>query len=89
MQRASRDIWPARAGLSGAACDPESTFATVQLRTTRTKGCLSRQTALTMVFRPCQSAQKRWRRLDGPGRLAEAVRGVRFVDGEPDIQDAA
>jgi putative transposase len=67
----------------------ESTFATVRLRTTRTKGCLSRRTALTMVFRLCQSAQRRWRRLDGPARLAEVVRGVRFVDGEGHIQDAA
>lgn len=67
----------------------ESTFATVRLRTTKTKGCLSRRTALTMVFRLCHSAQRRWRRLDGPARLAEVIRGVRFVDGEPHIQDAA
>jgi putative transposase len=67
----------------------ESTFATVRLRTTKTKGCLSRRTALTMVFRLCLSAQRRWRRLDGPTRLGDVVRGVRFVDGEPDIQDAA
>ena len=67
----------------------ESTFATVRLRTTKTKGCLSRRTALTMVFRLCQSAQRRWRRLDGPARLTEVVRGVRFVDGEGHIQDAA
>jgi transposase-like protein len=67
----------------------ESTFATVRLRTTKTKGCLSRRTALTMVFRLCLSAQRRWRRLDGPTRLGEVVRGVRFVDGEPRIQDAA
>jgi putative transposase len=70
--------------------DPvESTFATVRLRTTKTKACLSRRTALTMVFRLCQSAERRWRRLDGPARLAEVVRGVRFVDGEQHIQDAA
>ena len=67
----------------------ESTFATVRLRTTRTKGCLSRRTALTMVFRLCRSAQQRWRRLDGPARLGEVVRGVRFVDGERQVQDAA
>ena len=67
----------------------ESTFATVRLRTTKTKGCLSRRTALTMVFRLCQSAQRRWRRLDGPTRLAEVVRGIRFVDGESHFQDAA
>jgi putative transposase len=67
----------------------ESTFATVRLRTTKTKGCLSRRTALAMVFRLCQSAQRRWRRLDGPNRLGEVVLGVRFVDGEPELQDAA
>ena len=42
-----------------------------------------------MVFRLCQSAQRRWRRLDGPTRLAEVVRGIRFVDGESHFQDAA
>jgi putative transposase len=67
----------------------ESTFATVRLRTTKTKGCLSRRTALTMVFRLCQSAERRWRRLDGPARLAEVARGARFVDGKQHIQDAA
>ena len=37
----------------------ESTFATVRLRTTKTKGCRSRMTALTMVFKLCQSASKK------------------------------
>ncbi len=37
----------------------ESTFATVRLRTTKTKGCPGRKTALTMVFKLCQSASKR------------------------------
>ena len=67
----------------------ESTFATVRLRTDKTKGCLSRATALAMVFKLARSAQRRWRRLDGPTRLGEVVRGVRFVDGEPHLQDAA
>jgi putative transposase len=60
----------------------ESTFATVRLRTTKTKGCLSRDTALAMVFKLAQSAERHWRRLNGPDRLAEIVRGVRFHDGE-------
>jgi hypothetical protein len=42
-----------------------------------------------MVFRLCHSAERRWRRLDGPARLAEVVPGVHFVDGEQHIQDAA
>ena len=29
----------------------ESTFATIRLRTAKTRGCLSRNTALTMVFK--------------------------------------
>ena len=42
----------------------ESTFATVRLRTYRTKGCLSRKTAMAMVFKLCQGASKKWRRLN-------------------------
>jgi transposase-like protein len=61
----------------------ESTFATVRLRTDKTKGCLSRQTALAMVFKLAQSAERHWRRLDGSERLAQVIEGVRFRDGEP------
>ena len=61
----------------------ESTFATVRLRTDKTKGCLSRQTALAMVFKLAKSAERRWRRLDGTERLAQVIAGVRFRDGEP------
>ena len=61
----------------------ESTFATVRLRTDKTKGCLSRQTALAMVFKLAKSAERSWRRLDGSDRLAQVIQGVRFRDGEP------
>jgi putative transposase len=61
----------------------ESTFATVRLRTDKTKGCLSRATALAMVFKLARSAERQWRRLNGSERLAEVVQGVRFRDGEP------
>ena len=67
----------------------ESTFATVRLRTTKTKGCLSRMTALTMVFKLCQSAGKKWRRLDGSHQIAEIIRGVKFKDGEKLAERAA
>ena len=51
----------------------ESTFATVRLRTTKTKGCLSRNTALTMTFKLILSAKRKWRKLDGsvPIRLMQ------------------
>ena len=59
----------------------ESTFATVRLRTTRTKGSGSRKTCLTMVFKLCQSAQKTWRKLKGSALLPEVISGVQFADG--------
>ena len=46
----------------------ESTFATVRQRTVKTKGCLSRKTALAMTFKLILSARRKWRRLDGSGR---------------------
>ena len=61
----------------------ESTFATVRLRTDRTKGYLSRETALAMVYKLAKSAERSWRRLDGSQRLAQVIQGVRFRDGEP------
>ena len=67
----------------------ESTFATVRHRTSKTKGCLSRKTAMTMVFKLCQSASKKWRRLDGSHQLAEIIKGVKFKDGEKPIERAA
>ncbi len=67
----------------------ESTFATVRLRTYRTKGCLSRKTAMAMVFKLCQCAQRKWRKLDGSNQLAEIIRGVKFVDGEHQGRAAA
>jgi len=63
----------------------ESTFATVKLRTAKTRGCLSRATALTMVFELCRVAEKNWRRLDGPARFAQVIQGVEFVNGEEKI----
>ncbi len=60
----------------------ESTFATVRLRTRRTKGCGSRIACLTMVFRLTQCAEQHWRALNGSTLLADVIRGVQFVDGE-------
>lgn len=59
----------------------ESTFATVRLRTAKTRGCVSRTTILTMVFRLGLSAEKGWRKLRGFRRLAEVINGVKFING--------
>jgi transposase-like protein len=65
----------------------ESTFATIRLRHRRTKGSGSRRASLAMMFKLAQSAQKRWRRLNGHERLLPLMEGKTFVNGE--LQDAA
>jgi transposase-like protein len=60
----------------------ESTFATVRLRHRRTKGNGSRNACLAMVFKLTESAQKRWRRLNGHELIQDVVAGVTFTDGE-------
>ena len=59
----------------------ESTFATVRLRTVKTKGSGSRAACLTMVFKLMESASRGWRLLNGSPFLKEVLAGVRFVDG--------
>jgi putative transposase len=67
----------------------ESTFATVRLRTDKTRGCLSRVTMLAMVFKLYQSAAKRWHRLRAAHYLPEVMHGILFKDGLRVEQDAA
>ena len=59
----------------------ESTFATVRLRTKRTKGSGSRIACLTMVYKLMQSASRKWRLLNGTQVLVEVLRGTIFIDG--------
>ena len=60
----------------------ESTFATVRLRTDKTRNCVSRNTIFAMVFKLVQTAQKRWYRLRGFELLADVIEGVKFINGE-------
>jgi hypothetical protein len=50
-------------------------------RTIRSKGCLSNRTALAMVFKLVEAAQKTWRRLDGNNQLPKLILGVKFANG--------
>ena len=65
----------------------ESTFATIRLRHRRTKGSGTRRASLAMMFKLAQSAQKKWRRLNGPQQIVLLLQGRKFVDGV--LQDAA
>ncbi|MGH9932923.1 MAG: transposase, partial [Pyrinomonadaceae bacterium] len=56
----------------------ESTFATVRLRTTKTRGCVSRAGILAMVFKLTKTAEQNWRTLKGYALLAQVIEGVRF-----------
>jgi transposase-like protein len=49
----------------------ESAFATIRLRTVKTRNCLSVKTALTLVHQLAMSAKKHWRRLWGFEQLAD------------------
>ena len=59
----------------------ESTFATIRLRTRKTRNCVSARSGLSLMHQLAMSAQKRWRRLRGFRQLADVVAGVKFVDG--------
>jgi putative transposase len=59
----------------------ESSFATVRHRTVRSKGCLSNKTALAMIFKLAEAADKSWRRLNGPNQLPKIILGIKFTDG--------
>ena len=67
----------------------ESTFATVRLRTDKVRSCFSSKTVVTMAFKLCECAQKRWQRLYGYRELGKVIRGVKFVNGIEETRDAA
>jgi len=62
--------------------DPiESTFATVRLRTKKTRNTFSRTAMLSLVFKLCQAAEKRWLKLRGYKLLTDVIKGIKFKDG--------
>jgi transposase-like protein len=59
----------------------ESTFATVRLRTHKTKGAGSRAAGLAMAYKLLDAAQARWRCVNAPHLVALVRAGATFVDG--------
>ena len=59
----------------------ESAFGTIRHRTKRSKGCLSRDGMLHMMFKLGMCAQKNWRRQRGFNYLGKVISGVKFKDG--------
>lgn len=60
----------------------ESTFATVRLRTVKTKGYGSRIASLIMVFKLTMVAAKTWKKLKGHQLVLLVLENKKFVDGE-------
>jgi transposase-like protein len=86
------DNFPAQHWQSIRTSNPiESTFGTIRHRTKRSKGCLSRDGMLHMMFKLGQCAEKKWRRLRGFDYLAKVVIGIKFKDGVEvtDVDQAA
>jgi transposase-like protein len=59
----------------------ESTFATVRLRTNKTKGAGSRSAGLAMAYKLLDAAQARWRCVNAPHLVALVRAGAIFMDG--------
>lgn len=53
----------------------------IRHRTVRSRGCLSNKTALTMIYKLAQAAEKSWNRLRGHNQLPKVILGVKFNDG--------
>ena len=60
----------------------ESTFASVKLRTNAAKRIRSPRSALFLIFKLIDNAQKRWRRINAPELVEKVIRGVKFENGE-------
>ena len=69
------------------AFDSESAFATICHRNSRAKGCVTRKTMLSMIYKMGRCAEKSWRRLRGFRHLAKVIEGVPFNDGIEVIED--
>jgi putative transposase len=72
----------------------ESTFSTVRLRTRVTKGPGSKAQGLALAFKLLESAQQRWRAVNGPHLVALVRAGARFDKGvmlerPDDVQEVA
>jgi len=60
----------------------ESTFVTIRHRTARTKGCVTRDSLLHMMFKLGQCPEQNWRKLREFAELAKVIQGIPFKNGE-------
>ena len=74
--------YPAQHWQSVRTSDPiESTFGTLRHRPSRSKGCLTRDGMLHMMFKLGMCAKGKWSKLRGFNDLAKVITGIKFTDG--------
>lgn len=66
----------------------ESAFATVRLRSKKSRNCGSRDTTLTMVFKLLESAQKRWIKIREFRLLTLVINNTKFKDGIQIVEES-
>ena len=66
----------------------DSAFATIRHRSSRAKGCVTRRTMLSMIYKMGMSAETSWRRLRGFRQLGKVIEGVKFHDGIEVTEDS-
>ena len=66
----------------------ESAFATIRHRSSRAKGCVTRRTMLSMIYKMGMGAEKSWRRLRGFRQLGKVIEGIKFNDGIEVAEDS-
>ncbi len=66
----------------------ESSFGTIRHRSKRAKGCVTRQSMLSMIYKIGMCAEKSWRRLRGFRQLGKVLEGVKFNDGIEVVEDS-
>ena len=66
----------------------ESAFATIRHRSSRAKGCVTRRTMLSMIYKMGMSAETSWRRLRSFRQFGKVIEGVKFHDGIEVTEDS-
>jgi putative transposase len=64
----------------------ESSFATIRHRTKRSKNCLTRTGALSMIFKLAQAAENNFNRIKGFRHLENVMKGTIYTNGQPEPQ---
>ena len=66
----------------------ESAFATILYRSSQARGCVTRLTIRSMIYKMGMSTEQSWRRLRGFRQFRKVIEGVKFAEGIEVIEDS-